>query len=70
MQVGDLIKWSWHLDTDWTQTHFMGVIVGSKLYKNVPRYDKCFVFRVLVENGQVVRVREDEKTLELICEAR
>ena len=66
MKVGDLVKWFWFLDTDWAQTHFMGVIVGSKLYKNVPRYDKCIVFQVLVNNGQVVQVREDEASLELI----
>ena len=66
MKVGDLVKWFWFLDTDWAQTHFMGVIVDSKLYKNVPRYDKCIVFQVLVNNGQVVQVREDEDSLELI----
>jgi len=66
MKVGDLVKWFWFLDTDWAQTHFMGVIVDSKLYKNVPRYDKCIVFQVLVTNGQVVQVREDEASLELI----
>ena len=66
MKVGDLVKWFWFLDTDWAQTHFMGVIVDSKLYKNVPRYDKCIVFQVLVNNGQVVQVREDEASLELI----
>ena len=69
MKVGDLVKWFWFLDTDWAQTHFMGVIVDSKLYKNVPRYDKCIVFQVLVNNGQVVQVREDEDSLELICAA-
>ena len=66
MKVGDLVKWSWHLDTDWAQTHFIGVIVDSKLYKNVPRYDKCIVFQVLDNTGQVVQVREDEDSLELI----
>ena len=66
MQVGDLVKWFWFLDTDWAQTHFMGVIVHSKLYKNVPRYDKCIVFQVLDNTGQVVQVREDEASLELI----
>ena len=66
MKVGDLVKWSWHLGTDWGQTHFIGVIVDSKLYKNVPRYDKCIVFQVLVRNGQTLQVREDEATMELI----
>jgi len=64
MKVGDLIKWSWHLGTDWATTHFMGVIIGSKLYKT--DREKIRVFRVLVDNGQAVQVREDEATLELI----
>ena len=66
MKVGDLIKWSWHLGTDWATTHFMGVIVGSKLYKMANGLDKCIVFQVLVRNGQTVQVREDEATMELI----
>ena len=44
----------------------MGVIVGSKLYKMANGLDKCIVFQVMVNNGQVVQVREDEATLELI----
>ena len=67
MKVGDLIKWSWHLDTDWAQTHFMGVIVGSKLYKMANGLDKCIVFQVLDNTGQVIQVREDEATLKLIA---
>ena len=68
MKVGDLVKWSWHLGTDWAKTHFMGVIVDSKLYKNVGYVEgfKCIVFEVLINNGQVVQVREDEATMELI----
>ena len=67
MKVGDLIKWSWHLDTDWAQTHFMGVIIGSKLYKMANGLDKCIVFQVLDNTGQVIQVREDEATLKLIA---
>ena len=66
MKVGDLVKWSWHLDTDWAQTHFMGVIIGSKLYKMANGLDKCIVFDVLDNTGQVTRVREDEATLKLV----
>ena len=68
MKVGDLVKWSWHLGTDWAQTHFMGVIVDSKLYKHAGYTEgfKCIVFDVLVRNGQTLQVREDEATLELI----
>jgi hypothetical protein len=64
MKVGDLVKWSWHLDTDWAQTHFMGIIIGSKVYKT--DREKIRVFKVLDNTGQAVRVRADETTLELI----
>ena len=67
MKVGDLVKWSWHLKTDWTHTGFMGIIISSKLYKT--DYEKILVFNVLDNTGQAVEVREDEATLELICAA-
>ena len=64
MKVGDLIKWSWYLGTDWTQTHFVGIVIGSKLYKT--DYEKIRVLKVLDNTGQAVEVREDEASLELI----
>ena len=64
MKVGDLIKWSWHLGTDWATTHFMGIIIGSKLYKT--DREKIRVFKVLDNTGQAVQVRADEVALELI----
>ena len=68
MKVGDLVKWSWHLGTDWATTHFMGVIISSKLYKHAGYADaiKCIVFEVVINNGQVIQVRDDEATMELI----
>jgi len=42
----------------------MGVIIGSELYET--ELDLIRVFQVLVDNGQTVRVREDEASLELI----
>ena len=67
MKVGDLIKWSGYLNTDWTQTGFMGIIISSKLYKT--DYEKILVFNVLDNTGQAVEVRDDEASLELICAA-
>ena len=67
MNVGDLVKWSWHLSTDWATTHFVGIIISSKLYKT--DYEKIRVLKVLDNTGQAVEVREDEATLELICAA-
>tara|TARA_Y100000034_G_scaffold27122_1_gene32300 strand:+ start:758 stop:961 length:204 start_codon:yes stop_codon:yes gene_type:complete len=64
MKVGDLIKWSWYLGTDWTQTSYRGIILSSKLYKT--DYEKIRVLKVLDNTGQAVEVREDEASLELI----
>jgi len=64
MKVGDLIKWSWYLGTDWTQTSYRGIILRSKLYKT--DYEKIRVLKVLDNTGQAVEVREDEASLELI----
>jgi len=64
MKVGDLVKWSWHLNTDWETARCAGVVVGSKLYKT--DYEKIRVFNVLDDTGHIITVREDESTLELI----
>jgi|TARA_R110000737_G_scaffold271639_1_gene278713 hypothetical protein len=64
MNVGDLVKWTWYLNTDWAKTHFVGIIISSKLYKT--DYEKILVFNVLDNTGQAVEVREDEASLELI----
>ena len=64
MNVGDLVKWSWHLNTDWATTHFVGIVISSKLYKT--DYEKIRVLKVLDNTGQAVEVREDEASLELI----
>ena len=64
MNVGDLVKWSWHLNTDWAQTSYRGIILSSKLYKT--DYEKIRVLKVLDNTGQAVEVREDEASLELI----
>ena len=68
MKIGDLVKWSWHLDTDWAATHFVGVIVGSRLYKT--DWEKIRVLEVLDNTGQTVKVRDDEATLEVLSESR
>ena len=67
MKAGDLVKWSWHLSTDWATTHFVGIVIISNLYKT--DYEKVRVLKVLDNTGQAVEVREDEATLELICAA-
>jgi hypothetical protein len=68
MKVGDVIKWTWHLNLDWARTDFTGLVLGSKVYPLTG--SKIRVFDVLDNTGQVTRVREDESTLELIHESR
>ena len=68
MKSGDLIKWSWYLSTDWEQTHFTGIVIGSIMYKT--DYEKIRVLKVLDNTGLVTELREDEASLELINESR
>ena len=68
MKLGDLVKWFWYLDTGWEQTPFLGVIISSHLAKT--DYEKIRIFDVLASDGTVANVREDEASLELICESR
>ena len=68
MKPGDLVKWSWHLGTDWAQTHFTGIVIDSIMYKT--DYEKIRVLKVLDNTGLVTEVREDEASLELINEGR
>ena len=67
-KIGDLVKWSWYLDTGWEQTPFLGIILSSHLAKH--DYEKIRIFDVLANDGTVVNVREHEASLELISEAR
>ncbi len=68
MKAGDLVKWSWHLNVDWERTHFLGVIVSSRLAKT--DYEKIRIFNVLANDGTVVNLREDETSLELVNESQ
>ena len=64
VMVGDLIKWSWHLSTDWAQTHFTGIVIDTIMYKT--DYEKIRVLKVFDNTGQAVTVRDDEASLEII----
>ena len=61
MQVGDWVKWYWHLDTGWEKTHFVGVVIVSH---------PLWMFDVLTTGGTVVSIRGDESTLEVLNESR
>ena len=60
-KIGDIVRWSWPLRKDWEKTHFTGMIVGSRLAKT--DYEKVIVFSVLIGDGTIADVREDEPTL-------
>jgi len=68
VKSGDLVRWSWYLDTGWDQTLLIGVIVSSHLAKT--DYEKIRIFEVLANDGTVVNLREDEASLELVNESR
>ena len=67
VKVGDLVKWTWHLGTDWAQTHFMGIVIGTRTYNPYGSCGEVIVFQVLDNSGQVIQVREDEQSLKLIA---
>ncbi|MAG27681.1 hypothetical protein CMI47_19290 [Candidatus Pacearchaeota archaeon] len=69
MNTGDLVRWSWYLSTDWATTHFTGIIVDSSVFNtsfHTSGTETIRVFDVLDDTGQVVRVRADEQSLEVI----
>jgi len=63
MQIGDVVKWTWHLSKGDLRTS-VGLIINSKLRKT--DYEKVIMFEVLVD-GQMIPVREDEPSLELVA---
>ena len=68
MKVGDLVQWSWHLNTGWAKTDFFGMVVDTVFYKT--DREKIFVHKVLNNDGAIIQVREDEPTLEVVHESR
>ena len=65
MKVGDFVKWSWALQADgWERTPFTGIVVGSRLVKT--DREKIVVYRVLVSDGSITEIREDESRLEVV----
>ena len=69
MKVGDLVSWTWHLNTDWATTHFVGIVLGLTLYNHDSGETIC-VLKVLDNTGQTTEVRADSPTLELVSASR
>ena len=69
MEVGDMIRWTWRLGaTDWESTRFQGLVINARLVKT--DYEKLRVLAVATDCGHILDVREDEASLEVICESR
>jgi len=66
MTVGNVIKWSWALDSSsWATTEFTGIIVDSRWVKT--DREKVNVFNVLLTDGSLCDVREDQPGMELVA---
>ena len=65
VEIGNIVKWSWYLGTGWEQTHLQGLIVNSRLVKI--DWDKTIVFDVLLTDGSITQVPENEDGLELVA---
>ena len=65
MNIGNIVKWSWHLGTGWELTEFQGLVVDTIIAKT--DYEKVRVLVVLVDDGMILDVRDDEARLELVA---
>ena len=63
MKVGDMVKWSWCLGGGWERTEFRGLVVSTI----ETDYNNMVVLVVLVDDGAILDVRDDEEDLELVA---
>ena len=68
MKVGDIVTWPWYLGTDWEITQMQGLIVGSRLVKT--DLEKGIVFDVLLADGTLADLAENQDGLEVVSETR
>ena len=65
MKIGDLVQWWWYLQADnWEKTDMQGLIVSSHV--EMSDYDGVRIFDVLLSDGTLCEVREDEEGMEMI----
>ena len=64
MKIGDMVMWSWYLDTGWELTQMQGLIVAARMAKT--DYEKVLIWNVLLTDGSLCEVREDEEGMEMI----
>jgi hypothetical protein len=65
MKIGNVVTWSWFLGTDWERTQMHGLIVAARVAKT--DYEKVLIWNVLLTDGSLCEVREDEDGLELVA---
>ena len=65
MTVGNIVKWPWYLGHGWEVTYMQGLIVSSRLIKT--DLDKVIVYSVLLTDGTLCDVPENEDGLELVA---
>ena len=68
MTVGDIVTWPWYLGTGWEITQMQGLIVGSRLVKT--DLEKGIVFDVLLADGTLTDLAENQDGLEVVSESR
>jgi len=65
MKIGNIITWPWYLEADgWETTQMQGLIVAARLAKT--DREKVLIWNVLLTDGSLCEVREDEAGLELL----
>ena len=65
MVVGNIVTWPLFLGTDWEVTQMQGLIVSSRLVKT--DFEKVIVYNVLLTDGTLCDVPENENGLELLA---
>ena len=67
MKVGDIVTWPWYLGTGWKTTKMQGLIVSSKQESEFAHSPSSIsIFSVLLIDGTLCDVREDEDGLESV----
>ena len=67
MKIGDIVKWSWSLGTGWEITQMQGLIVAARVAKTESgENEKVLIWNVLMTDGSLCEVREDEEGMEMI----
>ena len=67
MSIGDLVTWPWYLGTDWEKTQMQGLIVSSRLVHGDFTLEEVIVYNVLLTDGTLCDVHENEEDLELVA---